>query len=134
MSEHFNEAKFDLFYKLYEKVNSVKDRAIYFYNQEAIRLGLNPQNRTWKEGDITDVDYSGIDISWEQYARSCRVDNDIYSIPTEALSDDTYKEFITDFVNRQLIAQNKEISEKTQRELNWKKAELERLKKELGEA
>lgn len=134
MSEHLNIAKLQLFHRLYEQVNSASARAISFYNKEAERVGLIWSNRKWFQGDIVEVDYSGIVIKWDEYSRSCHVDGGLFDLPWDALADDTYEGYITSLVEKQVTEQNAESAAEEDRKLAHKRAQLAKLKAELGES
>jgi hypothetical protein len=129
-----NIPKLYLFQRLYEQVQESQERAITFYGKEAERLKLEWRDRTWRHGNIDSVDYSGINIVWEEYHRNCRTDSGRFSMPWEALADDTYKSYITDFVSKQVAKQNAEVDRLAALALAQKRAKLAQLKVELGEA
>ena len=110
MSEHLNNARLQLFHRLYEQTNSAAERAISFYDKEAERVGLIWSNRKWFHGDIARVDYDGIVIKWDEYRRNCHVDGGHFDIPWDALADDTYKDYITSVVEKQVVNNNSEYS------------------------
>lgn len=133
MSDNLNIAKLYLFQRLYEQVQESQERAISFYGKEAERLNLEWRNRTWHHGNINTVNYSGIDIVWEEYHRNCRTDSGQFSMPWEALADNTYQSHITDFVAKQVAKQNAEVDRLQALALAQKRAQLAALKAELGE-
>ena len=133
MRDALNTAKLQLFYRLYEQANSASARAISFYNKEAERVGLIWSNRKWFQCDIVEVDYSGIVIKWDEYSHSCRVDGGKFDLPWDALADDTYKDYITNLVEKQVAKQNAESAAEEARKLAHKRAQLAQLKAELGE-
>jgi hypothetical protein len=134
VSDHLNQARLQLFHRLHEQINNAKDRTINLYSKEAERLKLGWNNRTWHDGVIDSVNYNGITVSWEEYHRNCRTDGGQFLIPWEALADDTQKDFISDLVAKQVAKQNAAEVEKSAQELAYKRAQLVKLKVELGEA
>lgn len=133
MTDHLNNAKLQLFHRLYEQVNSASERAINFYDKEAERVGLLWSNRKWFHGDIARVDYDGIVIKWDEYRRNCHVDGGHFDLPWDALADDTYKDYITSVVEKQVAKRNAESAAEESRKLAQKRAQLAQLKAELGE-
>lgn len=129
-----NIAKLQLFYRLSEQANSAKERAADFYGKEAKRMGLDWSNYTYHHGDITSVDYDGIVVSWDEYHRNCRTDGGRFTMPWDALADDTYREYVTDLVGEQVAKQNAQKTAASDRELMRKREQLAKLKAELGEA
>ena len=134
MSEHLNIAKLQLFHRLYDQVSSGADRAISFYKKEAERVGLIWSNHTWFHGDIARVDYDGIVIKWDEYSLSCHVDGGHFDLLWDALADDTYKDYITSLVEKQVAKQKAESAAEEDRKLAHKRAQLAKLKAELGES
>jgi hypothetical protein len=134
MSDHLNPARLQLFHRLHEQVDIAKGCAIELYLKEADRLKLDWNNRTWHYGVIDQVDYNGIIVAWEEYHRNCRTNGGQFCISWEALADDTQKDFIADLVAKQVAKQNAAAVEKSVQELAYKRAQLEKLKAELGEA
>lgn len=133
MSDHLSLAKLQLFHRLYEQANSASERAINFYDKEAERVGLIWSNRKWFHGDIARVDYDGIAIKWDEYRRNCHVDGGHFDLPWDALADDTYKDYITGVVGKQVAKQNAESAAEVNRQLAYKRSQLAQLKAELGE-
>jgi hypothetical protein len=135
MSEHLNNAKLQLFHRLYEQVNSAAERAITFYTKEAGRLKLEWRDSAWHHGDITSISYmgDGVTIKWDEYRRSCHVDGGNFTLPWEALADDTYQSYITDLVAAESTKKQIEFEAEKARQLAYKRSQLAQLKTELGE-
>lgn len=128
-----NQAKLQLYHRLHEQVNESQERAISFYGKEAESLGLEWKNRTWHHGNIDSVDYSSINIVWEEYHRNCRTDSGRFSMPWEAIADVTYKDYISGLVGEQVAKQNAQKLVEIDREISYKRHQLAKLKAELGE-
>ena len=134
MNERINETRLNVYYRLHEQVKDAVQRAVDYYEYMAEILRLDYSNRTWQRGTISEVYWNSVGISWEEYRRNCRVDGGHYSIPWEALADDTYKQYITDLVTKQVNAQRTKAKQETLLELQRKQMQLAQLKRELGEA
>jgi hypothetical protein len=134
MNERINETRLNVYYRLHEQVKDAVQRAVDYYEYMAEILRLDYSNRTWQRGTISEVNWNSVGISWEEYRRNCRVDGGHYSIPWEALADDTYKQYITDLVTKQVNAQRTKAKQETLLELQRKQMQLAQLKRELGEA
>lgn len=135
MSEHLNNAKLQLFHRLYDQVDSAAERAITFYTKEADRVGLVWRERTWFHGDVAGIAYmgDGVNIKWDEYRRNCHVDGGNFTLPWTALADDTYVDYITDLVKTQVSKSIAAHEVEKDRELAYKRAKLAELKAELGE-
>lgn len=133
MTSYLNISKLYLYKRLFEQVENAVCRAINFYNEESFRLELKWKDREYRTGVMTGIDDcgNGVTIEWEDYAMGCKVDGGTYTIPWEALSDDTYKTFITSLVNKQigLVKANEELQK--QRTSLYKMSQLERLQSEV---
>lgn len=136
MTEHLNYAKLQLFHRLYEQVDSAADRAIAFYTKAADRVGLVWRERTWFHGDVAGIAYTGdgVNIRWDEYRRNCHVDGGNFTLPWEAMADDTYVEYITKLVESQVSKSIAASNVEKARELAYKRAQLAQLKAELGES
>jgi hypothetical protein len=136
VSDHLNHARLQLFHRLYEQVNSAAERAIRLYTEEADRVKLEWRDRVWYHGDVAGISYmgDGVNIKWDEYRRNCRTDGGNFTLPWEALADGTQKDFISDLVAKQVAKQNAAEVEKSAQELAYKRAQLVKLKVELGEA
>ncbi len=134
MNDRINKTRLSVYYRLHEQVNAAVQRAIDLYQLTAEQLKLDYNYRTWHYGTISEVSWSGVGISWETYRRNCRVDGDHYVIPWEALADDTYKQYIRDFVTKQSNEQKTRAKQEALLELQRKQMQLAQLKRELGEA
>lgn len=139
-------SRFAVLARLYEEAENAASAVVTLHNkllEEAIKalqaahseLDLYGQYRTcmMHEGTIVRIDIYGVDVTWEEYARGCRTDSGSYSIPHEALCEATRKAFLEDKVATRIAAIKKDAKGKANRERAWKRAELERLKRELGE-
>ena len=126
-----NTARLQLLAKLYEQAETAVSRSVEFYYAEAKRLNLPGQCYTWFYGTICSIDYNGIVIDWETSRRNCRVDGGRFRLRWEALSDDTYKGYITTLVQQQLTSYQKELEAKKSLELAHKQALYRKLKAEL---
>jgi len=135
MTDHLNSARLQLFYRLYEQVDNAAERAITFYTKEADRVGLVWRERTWFHGNVAGIGYTGdgVNIKWDEYRRNCRVDGGDFTLPWEAMADDTYQEYIAILVAKQVSKSIAESNAEKAREINRKKAQLAQLKEELGE-
>lgn len=135
MSDHLNNAKLQLFHRLYEQVDSAAERAISFYTKEADRVKLEWRDRTWHHGDVAGIGYmgDGVNIRWDEYRRNCHVDGGNFTLPWEALADDTYQSYITDLVANQATKKQAESEAEKARQLAYKRSQLAQLKAELGE-
>ena len=136
MSEHLNLAKLQLFSRLSEQVDNAAKRAINFYDKGAEQVGLVWRDRTWHHGDVASISYTGdgVNIRWDEYRRNCHVDGGNFTLPWEALADDTYAEYITKLLSAQVTKSIGEYNAEKARELAYKKSLLAQLKQELGEA
>lgn len=136
MTEHLNLAKLQLFHRLYVQVDSAAERAITFYSKEADRVGLVWRERTWFHGDVAGIAYTGdgVNIRWDEYRRNCHVDGGNFTLPWEAMADDTYQDYITNLIAKQLSKSIAESEVEKARELKRKQAQLAQLKAELGES
>ena len=135
MTEHLNNAKLQLFHRLYEQVDQAAKRAITFYNEGAERVGLVWRERTWFHGDVSGISYTGdgVNIKWDEYRRNCHVDGGNFTLPWAALADDTYVDYITKLIDTQVSKSIGEYNVEKARELAYKKSLLAQLKAELGE-
>jgi len=121
----------NVYVRLNEQIKDAYDRAFSFYHEECQRLGnVRPK---WEDGNIIDVTEKYITIEWEAYARSCRVDGGTYDIPIAAILDDTYQETITKIVQDEIDAYNQKKALDNEKELEYKRQQLLKLKQELGE-
>lgn len=136
MTDHLNNAKLQLFHRLYEQVDSAAERAITFYTKEADRIGLVWRERTWFHGDVAGIAYmgDGVNIRWDEYRRNCHVDSGNFTLPWEAMADDTYQDYITNLIAKQVSKSIAESEVEKARELKRKQAQLAQLKAELGES
>jgi uncharacterized protein YheU (UPF0270 family) len=134
VNERINEIRLNVYYRLHEQVKEAVRRAVDYYMLVAEELKLDYQYRTWAYGTISEVYWNSVGISWEEYRRNCRVDSGHYSIPWEALADDTYKQYIRDFVTKQSNEQKTRAKQEALLELQRKQMQLAQLKRELGEA
>jgi hypothetical protein len=134
MTDRLNISRLHLYDRLSEQVQNAAYRAINFYIEEARRLDLKWNERVWNDGTVKGCDFGvGVSVEWDEYARGCRVDGGSFTIPWEALADDTYKIFITEMVSNQVVAVAKREKEEETRRIEFKRRELERLIAELGE-
>lgn len=103
------------------------------YEQEDIKVGdfTDYYEAFWEEGEIIEVDSYGVRISWEHYARSCRVDGGRYSIPSDALCSDTQDATLQAIVYKKLL----KAVERSKKAKDWKetqeRAQFEVLKKKF---
>lgn len=128
-----NTARLQLLAKLYEQAETAVSRSVEFYYAEAKRLNLPGQCYTWFYGTICSIDYNGIGIDWEVSRRNCRVDGGRFRLRWEALSDDSYQDYITTLVQQQIQKHQEEAANKAARELAHKQALYKKLKAELDE-
>ena len=135
MSEHLNIAKLQLFHRLFEQVNSAAERAISLYTKEADQLKLEWRDRIWHHGDVAGISYmgDGVNIRWDEYRRNCHVDGGNFTLPWEALADDTYRSYITALVAKQATKKQADFEADKARQLAYKRSQLAQLKAELGE-
>ena len=131
MSFKNSQSMINVYVRLTEQINDAVDRAIDFYHQECKRLGY-PYPK-WTHGTIVDVFENHILIEWEEYAYSCRTDWGNYSIPIAAIFDDTYQETITKIVQDDVETLNKKKALDIEKQLEYKRIQLQKLKQELGE-
>lgn len=133
MTEHLNNAKLQLFTRLYEQVSNATDRAVHFYTTESDRLKLDWHNRKWHDGTITGVAFNGVEIKWDEYHKGCRTAGGEFHIHWDALADSTYKEYITAMVEKHVATQQAEMNAKADRVLAYKRSQLATLRAELGD-
>lgn len=126
-----SQSMINVYVRLTEQINDAVDRAIDFYHQECKRLGY--PSPKWNHGTIVDVFKNHILIEWEEYALSCRTDWGNYSIPIAAIFDDTYQETITKIVQDDVETLNKKKALDIEKQLEYKRIQLQKLKQELGE-
>ncbi len=128
-----NTTRLQLFTQLYQEIKNATSRAINFYLEEAGRLGLAGQYHTWFQGIIMRIDSDYIVIRWDDYRQDYDVGNDRFNLPWEALSDDTYKSYITNLVTKQVEAHAAREANQLARLLATKQALYKQLKAELDE-
>lgn len=135
MNSKLTRARLELFFNLHELVNLAAERALNFYEKEAGCVGLLWRDRTWHPGDVSGISYrgDGVNVRWDEYRRNCHVDGGNFTIPWEALADDTYVEYITRLVASQVAKVADEAAAARASELEYKRRKLEQLKQELGE-
>lgn len=136
MNSKLTRARLELFFNLHELVDRAAERAFNFYEKEAGCVGLLWRDRTWHPGNVSGVSYTGdgVNVEWEEYHRNCRTDGGSFTVPWEALADDTYVEYITSLVASQVAKVRDEAAAARVSELEYKRRKLEELKRELGEA
>jgi hypothetical protein len=140
-------SRFAVMARLYEEVENAVSSVVSMHNallKEALNKleGKNPTlrmftyYREWMmhEGTIEGIDSFGVDMSWSESAKGCRTGGGRERIHYEAICDSTRRAFLEEKVSNHIAAIRKTMDELETRNLARKRADLERLKKELGES